>query len=89
MKQNDKKYINTIASYSKSNSTTTRIETHYVRMIHIDLIHILNQIPLQQGLKRGLGTINMNQILYSKSNSTTTRIETHFLFLSKAKNKKF
>ena len=37
---------------------------------------ILNQIPLQQGLKLHIKFIKVEKIDDSKSNSTTTRIET-------------
>ena len=38
--------------YSKSNSTTTRIETLELLMFAMIAKGILNQIPLQQGLKQ-------------------------------------
>ena len=41
-------------------------------------MQILNQIPLQQGLKLSCDSDGLNPRPNSKSNSTTTRIETRF-----------
>ena len=71
------KVIDALANnHSKSNSTTTRIETIQDGSCQTKPLEILNQIPLQQGLKLELGTSSEVLGYNSKSNSTTTRIET-------------
>ena len=65
--------------YSKSNSTTTRIETPFHLTRASPGTFILNQIPLQQGLKRPITALIIESYSNSKSNSTTTRIETKFV----------